>query len=79
MLFISFLSVSVINLCCLTVDSPLNSVVSTNISYIEPQPPEMSLTVIFLANGNLDWSAFCSSSSEFVIRREVPDHTCVSI
>lgn len=46
---ISDLRVSVINRCCLTVDRPLNSLLSTYISYIDPHPPEMSLTTMFFA------------------------------
>lgn len=46
---ISVLSVSVIILCCLTIESPLNSFDSTMISYMAPHPPDISTTLTVFA------------------------------
>ncbi|EEB20146.1 hypothetical protein Phum_PHUM603460 [Pediculus humanus corporis] len=66
MYYASTKRVSFINLCCLTVDKPLNSTLSTNISYIDPHPPDMSTTFICLARGNLTLRVFVIFSLESV-------------
>lgn len=64
MFFICSFNASYTLLCCFIIDSPLKSLVSTYISNIAPQPPDASLTLMFVALGNLLTSMSFISSSE---------------
>lgn len=71
------LRVSVISRCCLIVFRPLNSTVSTKISYMAPQPPLMSRTSTLFALGNFSCNIFCKVASELLVPWVVllPDQT----
>lgn len=41
---ISSFNISFTNLCCFTIDKPLNFALVTSMANIEPQPPDISIT-----------------------------------
>lgn len=72
---ISSFNVSVINWCCLTRGIPLNSTVSTLISYIAPHPPEMSTTVTLVAWQMYDRNMWIKLNT--TVEPQIADAECV--